>query len=446
MMPDKDFLSQEEIDALLKAGSGDFPPGDGGQGGQGATEAAATAMVAERGTILNEEELPHPEEDAGGEITGKLSPGGMTAWEATAEQSRQDGRLPIESCEPAENLTPEERDALGEIGNISMGSAATTLSELLKQKVTITSPRVTTCTQEKFFGSFKTPCVVIQVEFKEGLKGFNVLIVQLRDAMVMADLMMGGDGANVAEQISELELSAASEAMNQMIGSASTSLSAMFRRAINISPPATKVLELVEGEMNYRLDAGDPIVVISFQMTIGDLVDTEIMQVMSLQTAKEEAAMLLENLLTQTMAPAPEQTAGGDAAAGTAAAPAPERLTPAWEETPRTTRADSPADYGPRVLATLTGEEQRKLELLLDIPLKVSVVLGRTRRPIKEVLNLTPGAIVELSALVDESVEVLVNGTLVARGEVVVVNENFGVRITSITSPEERVEQLGTRH
>mgnify|MGYP003864639581 CR=1 FL=1 len=191
-------------------------------------------------------------------------------------------------------LSQAEMDALGEIGNITMGSAATTLSELLNQRVTITSPRVMTCTQENLFAGFKVPYVLIQVEFIEGLEGLNVLVIQLKDAAVIADLMMGGDGTKPAEEISELELSAASEAMNQMIGTASTSLATMFGRVINISPPKTVVLEAEVGARDYRLPIGDPIVVTSFKMTIGELVDTEIMQIMSLKTAKEEAALKTE--------------------------------------------------------------------------------------------------------------------------------------------------------
>jgi flagellar motor switch protein FliN/FliY len=421
------FLSQEEIDALLKAAAGEPAPEEEPQAGQGVEEAAATAAPAleVETTAAGPGETPEP---APGEPAGEAPP---------------ESSPPTAGCRPAVDLTPEERDALGEIGNISMGSAATTLSELLNQKVTITSPRVLTCTQEEFFAGFKVPYVIIQVEFKEGLKGFNVLIIQLKDAMVMADLMMGGDGTSVAEQISELELSAASEAMNQMIGTASTSLATIFRRTINISPPRTTVLEVAGEGADYRLPTEDPIVVVSFKMTIGDLVDTEIMQIMSLETAREEAAMLLGQLMAQTTAPAPEPAAGEQEAV-----PPPEPQPAAARPEPPPARAVGAPPGGDerRTFGTLSEEEQRKLELLLDIPLKVSVVLGRTRRPIKEVLSLTPGAIVELSSLVDEPVEVLVNGTLVARGEVVVVNENFGVRITSIISPEERVEQLGTRH
>jgi flagellar motor switch protein FliN/FliY len=362
-----------------------------------------------------------------------------------------------------EYLTSEEKDALGEIGNITMGSSSTTLSELIMQKVVITSPRVHIVSQEKMFDSFDVPYVFIQVEYVEGLQGFNVLVLKLRDASIIADLMMGGDGTNPsAEEIGELEISAASEAMNQMIGTASTSLSNMFSRSINISPPITNVLKSQDA-MKYRLPAGDPVIIISFNMQIGNLLDTEIMQVLSIETAKEEAALLWEYLMgmssSEESQPEPatddhqsytgvEQAAEVPAAAGGSSdhSGSGDGMARASQE-PQAYGGQSPgAQAAPQTAAysfpTLSQVEQRKMELLLDVPLRVSVILGRTKRPIKEVLNLTPGAIVELQSLVDEPVEILVNGTLVARGEVVVVNENFGVRITSIISPEERIKQL----
>ncbi|MGB9804490.1 flagellar motor switch phosphatase FliY, partial [Desulfofundulus sp.] len=342
MVPDNNqFLSQEEIDALLKATAGESTREEELGVGQGAEEVAATAA-------------PVLEEGAGEEVEGNPEP---APAEAADTISTAGGEPLTACCRPAVALTPEERDALGEIGNISMGSAATTLSELLNRKVTITSPRVLTCTQEEFFAGFKVPYVIIQVEFKEGLKGFNVLIIQLRDAMIMADLMMGGDGTNVAEQISELELSAASEAMNQMIGTASTSLATIFRRTINISPPQTTVLEVSGGKTAYRLPTEDPIVVVSFKMTIGDLVDTEIMQIMSLETAREEAAILLEQLTAETTAPALEPATGKEEAV-----PPPEPPAMAAQAAPPPARAagEPPAGGGRRSRATLSEEEQRK--------------------------------------------------------------------------------------
>ncbi|GBF33215.1 flagellar motor switch protein FliN [Desulfocucumis palustris] len=410
------------------------------------------------------------------------------APEAPAVEAGQEApaeTAPVTVAVDGEYLTHEEKDSLGEIGNITMGSASTTLSELLRQKVTITSPKVNILTQEQMFNTFSVPYVFIQVEYVSGLQGFNVLVLRLRDASVIADLMMGGDGSNPSEdEIGEIEISAASEAMNQMIGTASTSLSNMFGRMINISPPTTNLLKSQE-VMTYRLPAGDPVVVISFNMQIGNLLDTEIMQVLSIETAKEEAALLWEYLMGMSAgeaslpepepagsfddnytdmaeeapiteqtplataesviqgfmgaeAPQPRQTAGSQGQVSETRAPGAKGQTTGGQ-TYGVPPVSQPVTYS---FPSLTQVEQRKLELLLDVPLRVSVILGRTKRPIKEVLNLTPGAIVELQSLVDEPVEILVNGTLVARGEVVVVNENFGVRITSIISPEERIKQL----
>lgn len=342
--------------------------------------------------------------------------------------------------EASQGLSPEEMDALGEIGNISMGSASTTLSGLLGRKVNITSPRVTVLTQEELFDKFDTPFIIIEVDYIAGLQGSNVLIMHLPDAMRMADLMMGGDGSQVSEEVTEMELSAASEAMNQMIGTASTSMATMFDRMINISPPRINLLQRGESR-SFRIPKDDPVVVVSFKMTITDLLDTEIMQVLGLDTAREEASLLLQQLYDMY---------SEDDVAGIEELPPVEATV--FDEP---TRHDQPVESaqqdlwgtmempsGGNLTSGVVQVDQAKLAMLMDIPLKVSVILGRTRRPIKDVLSFTPGSIVELSTIIDEPVEVLVNGTLVAKGEVVVINENFGVRIIEIISPGERLQKV----
>ncbi|MFZ5644586.1 MAG: flagellar motor switch phosphatase FliY [Bacillota bacterium] len=419
-MVDNKMLSQEEIDAVLRASL---------EGEPAEAPVEAETSFAEEATSATDFIQEDPEKDV------------------------------------TEVLDQSEIDALGEIGNISMGSASTTLSELLHQKVLITSPKVKVVSQESLYQSFEVPYIIIQVEFKSGLVGYNILVIKLRDAMIMANLMMGGEGQVETEEITEIEISAASEAMNQMIGTASTSLATMFGRPVNISPPITTVLNS-EDRSKFMLPIGESVVVVSFQMKIGDLVDTEIMQVLSIGTAKREAALLWHNLMGTPLEGemAEDEPSFVEVEPEVTEEPWPsEELWPAEEPVVRETvetswqepAATVPTGGGyappakpsqPQALGFsfpgLSEIEQRKLELLLDVPLKVSVILGRTKKPIKEVLNLTPGAIVELSSLVDEPVEVLVNGTLVARGEVVVVNENFGVRIINIISPEERLKQL----
>lgn len=374
------------------------------------------------------------------------------------ESIPQESEIPISKPEEAEQsidtlsvMTPEEIDALGEIGNISMGSASTTLSELLSQKVNITSPNVKVLTKQQLFDSFVVPYLVIKVDFCEGLNGYNLLVIKLNDAAIMASLMMGGDGTPMSEEISDLEISAASEAMNMMIGTAATSLSQMFHRTVNISPPQTNLLRTKGDPLAQPPDdIEDIIVVVSFSMKIGELVDTEIMQIMAVETAKEEAYLLLKDIMGMDEQPGlPQETATAipsqselEQMAGMLMADEP--------PTPVEVPAQPPVQQQPQPQISqpqfqqmsLGSLEQRNLDLILDIPLRVSVVLGRTKRPIKDVLKIAPGSVVELDSLADEPVDILVNGTLVATGEVVVVNENFGVRITNIISTMERIKRL----
>ncbi|RYD03109.1 hypothetical protein N752_22110 [Desulforamulus aquiferis] len=391
------LLSQEEIDALMNAQATGDNPG-------------------------SSEELVLPGVEAG----------------SSAEAINEDA-----SPNLVQLMTLEEIDALGEVGNISMGSASTTLSEILSQKVNITSPKVKIITKAELFDSFVVPYLVIKVDFSEGINGYNLLIIRLEDAATMASLMMGGDGTPMSEEISEMEISAASEAMNMMIGTSATSLSQMFHRPINISPPESTLLRTKDDPLASPPEKiEDTIVVVSFNMTIGDLVDTEIMQIMSVETAKEEASLLLMDLVGGP----PEQVQITESAIPEQEFP--EQLEELAIDVPDeiTTRSHSilvhplwlitrPLTYNSLLPSPVLGSlEQRNLELILDIPLKVSVVLGRTKRPIKDVLKIAPGTVVELNTLANEPVEVLVNGTLVATGEVVVVNENFGVRLTNIIS------------
>ena len=379
-------------------------------------------------------------------------------------QPEEDAEISVEQT-PPELLTDEEKDALGEVGNICMGSSSTTLSMLLNQPVNITSPMVTITTMEELFKSFVIPHISIYVHFTEGLSGYNLLIMQLKDAAVLADLMMGGDGINITEEITEIGVSAASEAMNQMIGSASTAMASMFGRTVNISPPETKIHHSPD-----ELEFPEPgqVVVVWFKMTIGSILDTQIMQVMDIDTAKEEAGLILDQLLeaggeeyspvqeesqAQSLPDTGEETGKKKDNDRVLYEPEPAQQPAAdvhglnnsfsfdQQSHAETSGVRQPSARGP--VPTPKGLEQERLNLILDIPLKVTVLLGRSRWPIKDILELTPGSVVELQSLVDEPVEVLVNGTLVAMGEVVVVNENFGVRLTNIIKPEERLQKLG---
>lgn len=335
--------------------------------------------------------------------------------------------------QPAPVLEQMHGDALGEIGNTSMGSAATALSQIINQRVTITTPRVWVSTLRDLFNSFTVPYALVQVRYTEGLEGANLLVIRVSDAAIIADLMMGGDGTNPSSELNELALSALGEAMNQMIGSAATAMSSMFQRRVAISPP--QVSQVHTGtdihDLEIPWDPDEQVAVVSFRMVIGELVDSEIMQVMPVGVAIEEVKLLLGDAASQPAEQAPEEEIREDK--------------PQLEEAqPLESPSTPPTSIsGPPAQPPVTRELPRNIELILDVPLNVSVILGRTRRPIKEVLSLVPGSVVELDKLANEPVEVLVNGHLIAEGEVVVINENFGVQVKRIVSPEERIKRLG---
>lgn len=399
------LLKQEEIDALLNASE---------------TEPARVGAVME--------DLP----------------GGSQASEA-----------PVTETGMVDDLKNEEKDALGEIGNICMGAAATTLSMLLNQKVNITSPQVTITALDDLLSGFTVPYMTIYIEYIEGLSGFNLLMIKLEDAAVLADLMMGGDGRNISEELTDIGISAAAEAMNQMIGSASTSMSSMFGRTVNISPPSTIVYRREDDSKSFQLNVDSPVVVASFKMTIGEILNTQIMQVMSIETAREEARFVIGNLyddldeapdsqepiVTDEITELADELADdllSDLQEGVAEPDLPELVSSMGASGPKT----RPQQVFTGTPVAPQGWDQKRLNLILDIPLKVTALLGRTRWPIKDILGIVPGSVVELENMVDEPLEILVNGILVAMGEVVVVNENFGVRITSIIGPEERLQKI----
>lgn len=364
------------------------------------------------------------------EVTEKEATGGL---EPNSEDDPRDGSTV--------DLTGEEKDALGEVGNICMGAAATTMSALLGHKVSITSPQVHIKLRDDLLAQFTTPYLVIEVRFTVGLSGSILLVVRSPDAAIIADLMMGNDGTAPPETLGEMEVSAAAEAVNQMIGASATALAGLIQRTVSISPPITRMFESAEDiKKEVVSEFEETMVVISFHMQVGELIDTELLQIMTLETAREEAALLWQGL--DELAPAVAPADGAEVPAGE---PQARELEPKPESGPPVRPPESGlhlARNEPKSPGPPPEFAREKLDLILDLPLKITVVLGRSRRPIKEVLGLAPGSVLELATLADEPVEILANGALVAWGEVVVVNDNFGVRITSIISPRDRIQNL----
>lgn len=357
-------------------------------------------------------------------------------------------------------LSSEEKDAIGEISNISMGTAATTLSQLVNRKVLITTPKVELANWEDISNKFDKPCVYIQISYKEGLDGNNILILKEADVLLIADLMMGGDGNNVEGDVNEFHLSAISEAMNQMMGSASTSLSSMIERVVDISPPEAHKVQLDE-QLNvmYPL-CEEPFVKVSFKMEIDNLVDSEIMQLYSVSFAKDLYSKFSHNTESSTSKPEPATiqmpSNGPDATAqpdmnnmagdygqmnGMPMNGMPMGGMPMMGYMPDNSQYGmgmtqgvnvKQAQFQPFNTRINPVAQQENINLIMDVPLEVTVELGRTSKSIKEILDFSPGTIIELNKLAGEPIDVLVNGKNVARGEVVVIEESFGVRVTEI--------------
>ena len=349
------------------------------------------------------------------------------------------------SSPAAADLSDIEKDALGEIGNISMGSAATTLSVLLGRRVSITTPRVSISSLQEIRGQYPLPYLVIEVGYTHGITGTNLLAVREQDALIIADLMMGGDGTNPPTQLNELYMSAVGEAMNQMMGSVATSMSTMFKKKIDISPPSVTLVDFADTtNISNSLTLDESIVKVAFRMEVEELIDSEIMQLLPVHVAKE----MVDNLMNVVQAPA-EPAKPTPAAAKPTAPPAQEAPRPAYQQPvappPRQQPAQNvnvqPVQFAPLTQAPITAGDTN-INLIMDVPLQVTVELGRTRKLIRDILELGPGSVVELDKLAGEPVDILVNGKLIAKGEVVVIDENFGVRITDIVSPLERAYNL----
>ena len=363
-----------------------------------------------------------------------------------------------------ERLSPEESDALGEIANISMGTAATTLSVLVNNRVEITTPKLSYVTLNDLKEQNPAPCVFIYISYRTGLEGKNILVLKEHDVKVITDLMMGGDGTNTDAELTDLHLSAISEAMNQMMGSAATSMSSMINEKVDISPPSSTRVDLTNNMMEDGLHdmVGQTFVQVSFRMTIGDLVDSEIMQLYPFDFAKliyTRFRSTMEGGMEETAASEPEPAPQPEPVAARVQQPEPMQAVPVSQMDPQMAPQQpmmgmqqptmngampmynmpmqnvpiQPAQFQNFAPSqNLDGIAPENIDLIMDVPLEVTVELGRTSKSIKEILDFSPGTIIELDKLAGEPIDVLVNGKFVAKGEVVVIEENFGIRVTEI--------------
>ncbi|WP_144461059.1 flagellar motor switch phosphatase FliY [Siminovitchia fortis] len=361
-----------------------------------------------------------------------------------------------ESTNETDELSDIEKDALGEVGNISFGNAATALSTMMNQKVEITTPTVSIIDWQTLSAS-KDPGMAVQVTYTSGFSGVNVLFLKKRDVSVIADVLMGGDGTDPSEEMDEIQQSAVQEAMNQMIGSSATSMSSFFGKRVDISTPTFHVSNETLGEVLQELSDQSPFAQVSFDLKVGDIIDSKLTMFIPVNFARS----LVKELWSQAEEKSePKSTPGNSAEAEAETASAIDialEQTKHMEET-----APSPA-------SSPIGEESRaenkdvnvqrasfaqfddgieeqtdtkNLDVLLDIPLQVTVELGRTHKSVKDILEMGSGSIIELDKLAGEPVDILINNRLIAKGEVVVIDESFGVRVTDILSRKNRLQHL----
>ncbi len=401
----------------------------------------------------------------------------LNGGDLSADDSSSTSTAVAEDAGSGEDLTEVEKDAIGEVANISMGTSATTLYSLVNKKVNITTPVVDMCDWQQVMDEYEKPCVFIQIKYTVGLNGTNILVLKEHDVKVITDLMMGGDGTNVEGELNDLHLSAISEAMNQMMGSSSTSLSSMLGKTIDISPPEASLVDLQTREprdLSPFLEG--KFVKVAFRMQIDELVDSILMQLYPLDFAKS----VYETFMAQQMGgsePAPTP-APAPAPAAPAPAPAPAMdmnmgmpqggmqpqmdmnmgmpqggMQMGMQMQPQMgmqmggmgmPQMGMPMGYGmPNVniqpaqfqnFSAPQGEmvSAESIGLIKDVPLEVTVELGRTNKAISDILEFAPGTIIELDKIAGEPIDVLVNGKFVAKGEVVVIEESFGVRIMEI--------------
>ncbi|MCR5655605.1 MAG: flagellar motor switch phosphatase FliY [Lachnospiraceae bacterium] len=404
--------------------------------------------------------------------------GGLASGEVPMEvpETPKEDPLPVVDMPQAAatmeavELNDIERDAVGEIANISMGTSATTLYSLVNRKVNITTPVVEMATWDSVIAGYERPCVFIQIKYTVGLDGANILVLKEQDVKIITDLMMGGDGTNTEGELGELHLSAISEAMNQMMGSSATSLSSMLGRMIDISPPEATLVEMIETKNPADIApflAGN-FVKISFRMQIGDdLVDSTIMQLYPVDFARDLYEMFIgtqmgetvENQTTPEPVPAP--------APMPQAMPEPQPFSPPPMDMNMGMPQMQPQMGMPQMQPQMQPQmnmgygmpmpqmqpqnvniqpaqfqsfdqnflgipSQENIGLIMDVPLEVTVELGRTKKSIAEILDFAPGTIIELNKIAGEPIDVLVNGKFVAKGEVVVIEESFGIRVTEI--------------
>lgn len=316
-------------------------------------------------------------------------------------------------------LTEMEQGTLSEVGNICLAKASETLGQVLGSPVSVTPPAVSVVSERVVLDDLTHPSLIISVNYTEGLFGRSVFVLSEDAALLVANKMLGQAGAGLeVDALDDMAISAASEAMNQMMGAMATALADLLEGTrVDIAPPKFTLLH--DGDSAEDAGVPDvPVVALATTMSVGEELTTELVQLLPLDFGRQ--------LVEQLQNPAPR-------AAEPAPAPAAE-VAPSPSVAVAPSAVVQPAAFAPLDGGAALGASFGNIGLLEDVSLQVTVELGRTHMPIREILDMTPGAIFELEKLAGEPVDILVNGKLFGKGEVVVIDENFGVRITEIAN------------
>jgi len=449
-------------------------------------------------------------------------------------------------------LTEMEKDVIGEVMNISLGSSATSLSSLLSKRVDITVPRVKVTNTQDFDFNDMDPAIGVEIKYIDGVNGDNVLILKKADIKVILETLMSIEIPDDEFVLDEIAMSAVSEVMNQMMGSAATALADFLGKPVNISTPVA--YEITDKEsFKGRYFSEDSIVEVKFDLKVGDVINSEFLNVFSIPLAKEMVGLFLkgtgieqndsgEMVINQSFAESTEKNVTQNTEKAQEPrmqaqekiqeyepeleeipAPKPKleekvlqpeprleervqkpspRVEPEvskyidkeprekvdsyeddfkeederlhsrrpkrrkmpeyyddyddeeydyYQERPRKAaperkarRSTAPVNVAPIQYESfdddeevLSEEQKTNLGLIMSVPLQVTVEIGRTKKKIKDILEFSQGTIVELDKQAGTQVDIIINGQVIAKGDVVVVNDNFGVRVSEIIKKDE---------
>lgn len=364
-----------------------------------------------------------------------------------------------------------EIDAVGEILNISMGAAATAVSELLNAKVWITTPEVSVTKVADLNYTKLEPAICVKIVYVAGINGVNMMVLKQDDVQLILNQLMGNPLTISPDfEFDELNISAVSEVMNQMMGASATALSDLLGTSVDISTPTPYIIEQTNFCELSELSPEETVVTVNFTLNVDGVMNSEFMSIMSVNLAKTLSGKMMDSFVSEEPEPEPEP-APAPAPAAPAAAPAPAApqpmapvaaaapaQQPMYAAPPQQPYPAQGYGYPPQYAAYgaypppvppvniqnaqlhqfdnvdfgLQGDQQDNLKLLMGVPLEISVEIGTAKRKVKDILDFTQGTIIELERQAGAPVDVVVNGNLIARGDVVVIDDNFAVRITEI--------------